>query len=182
MENSITTPLAKRKLSEKRNPKNWEEAFTKIENRIFTQGRFLTSDAKVAYMTLKSFQNSESGLCFPSYDKIIERSNLSRPKLSLALAELEQFRWIKKTKRFSGSTHYELTHPLVYLLDAYGIRVGIRPDQTCPTGSEADEWRRQMKAKRRKPGKSWKATVKSESRWIEEQEKRNFLDDDNIPF
>lgn len=162
--------LKEERVKPKRKPKNWEEGFTMIENEIFTQGRFLSADAKVAYITLKSFQNAETGLCFPAYDKIIERSGLTRPRLADALEELTQFNWLTKKKRFSGSTYYKFETPLVYQLDGNKNRIGLFHDQTCPSKAEAEQWKKRLRIKNRRNGKVWSETVRAEGKRIADKE------------
>lgn len=176
--NIIDEEVDEVKETKKRNPKNFEEGFTMIENRILTQGWLLTSDAKVAYLATKSFMNQKTGLCYPSYDKIMERSGLTRPRLANALAELEEFGWLRKVKRFSGSTYYSFGTPVVHDLGDSGEVVGLAPDQTSPSPQRAKEWRERSKRQRRR--RSWSITIKREGKRIESEEAR--WTGDEIPF
>ena len=122
--------------------------FTKADNRLFWQGVHLTVDAKWVYVTLVSFRNSKTNATFPSYDKIMERSGLTRVRVARAIAELEHFDWIAKNKRFNGSTHYHVSYPNVYKVGSNGERVGLSDDQTCPTKDEAERWAKRHKRQR----------------------------------
>jgi hypothetical protein len=124
------------------------KGFTKADNRLFWQGVHLTVDAKWVYLTLVSFRHSKTKATFPSYDKIIERSGLTRVRVSRGIAELEHFLWIGKEKRFNGSNRYELTFPIRYKLSPRGEKEGLADDQTCPTKFEAEQWANRHKRKR----------------------------------
>lgn len=124
------------------------KGFTKADNRLFWQGVHLTSDAKWVYLTLVSFRNSKTKATFPSYDKLMERSGLTRVRVSRAIAELEHFHWIGKEKRFNESNRYDLTYPERYVNNALGEQVGLADDQTCPTKVEAEQWANRRKRKR----------------------------------
>ena len=43
----------------------------------------------LVYITIRSFHNSTTGLCYPSYEKIIEKSGLSRGFISSSIKRLE---------------------------------------------------------------------------------------------
>jgi hypothetical protein len=131
-----------------------------------------------AYLSLKSFQNEATKLCYPSYNTIIDRSNLSRGELANALAELEEFSWITKKKRFGGSTFYTLCTPIVFQLDEDGEREGLAPDQTCPSEQQAASWLVRLKRKKRRRRTGWAETVKAEAARIEQEE----AEWEEIPF
>jgi len=168
------------KTSAKRKPKTFEEGFTMIENRLLTQGRHLSPDAKVAYWATISFMNADTKLCYPRIEKIMERSGLTKTRACNALAELEEFKWVTKDKRFSGSTYYTFHYPFVHELNDYGETTGLAPDQTCPTEGQASLWREKLKRKRR-AGKTWKGTVKAEALRFENEEKDR-VEECDIPF
>jgi hypothetical protein len=120
-------------------------SFTKVSNRLFSQGRFLTAEAKVLYITLLSYRNEVTLDCFPSYEKISERSNLSRPAIAKAIAELERFGWIDKWRRYNKSTEYFIQWP------------GGKDDvlgEPCPSKAQAEQWRRERSRKRYQPQQS----------------------------
>jgi hypothetical protein len=85
--------------------------FTKVDNYIFEEGRYLTPNAKLVYIVLLSFRNNKTGKTFPSYDKIMAKSGLSRNKVAAALNELEYFLWISRKKVFIGGNHYYVAYP-----------------------------------------------------------------------
>src|SRR4051812_47136649 len=87
------------------------ERFVKVPLEIFLGGRYLTVQAKWTYAALRSFTNNKTLLTFPGYDKLMERSGLSRNAVSKALAELEEFHWITKKKKFGKSNGYTFTFP-----------------------------------------------------------------------
>jgi DNA-binding transcriptional regulator GbsR (MarR family) len=154
--------------------------WTKLENRLFWQGRYLTANAKWIYATLRSFMNNDTGRTFPSYDAIVERSGLSRPKVAEGLRELEYFNWIAKHKRFSKSTNYTVSYPIRFLDKSKGL---LHPDQTSPTKEEAVAWaselreKRKAKDERRKIKRGWK-----QAREAIEKKRITEMEEDDIPF
>src|ERR1051326_4217935 len=102
--------------------------FTKVENYIFQEGRYLTPNAKLVYIVLCSFRNNKTGKTFPSYGKIMEKSGLGRNKVADALYELERFYWITRKKVFIGGNHYSLQYP-------WNVQRGL--SRECPTKDEA---------------------------------------------
>ncbi len=112
-------------------------SYTKIINRLFSQGRHLTPQAKWLYATLQSFWNEKTERIFPSYKSIEKRSGLTRPAISKALKELEYFRWVIKRKHFSKSTDYELVYPKLI-----NEKSGMSEDQTYPTKEQAVHWKK----------------------------------------
>lgn len=155
--------------------------WTQLDNRLFWQGRYLTANAKWVYATLRSFKNNDTGKTFPSYDAIVERSGLSRPKVAEGLRELEKFSWIAKSKRFSKSTNYNLSYPAVWQDKSQGV---LTPDQTCPTKEQASTWanrlrsERKIKDARRKKKRGWQEAQEAiERKRAEEMEVCNCGDD-----
>ena len=109
---------------------------------VYERGRWLSSRAKLMWAVLKSFENRKNKQIFPSYDKLQERSGLSRGSISLALEELETFGWLKKRKRFGHSTVYKL----------------LIPEAITPTKEENKAWltakRKERTANRNRHGDS----------------------------
>ncbi len=101
--------------------------------------------------------NNDTKKMFPSYDAIMERSGLTRPKVAAAQRELEQFYWITKRKRFSESTKYHLSYP-TRLDKSQDI---LAPDQTAPTKEEAASWAKKIREER---------NLKDANRWRKAQE------------
>ncbi len=165
------------KVRKKRKPNSWEEGWTELENRIWTQGFYLSDDARLVYWVLKSFYNADTRLCYPAIPTIVDRSRLTRTRVINALAELEEFCWIEKKKRFGGSTYYTFHTPRRSMTNEAGEQK-IAPDQTCPSYKESVEW--EIKHKRR--GRSWKHTVKAAVQVIENEEKNEQFDAAEIPF
>lgn len=126
-----------------------KESFTMIDNRIFSQGRYLSIDAKWLYATLLSFRNTETQETFPGYAKITERSGLKKQRIADALKELEQFHWISRERRgFNKSNSYALHYPVRWDVSSDGER-SLSNDQTCPTYAEAEDWKNKTSRKRR---------------------------------
>lgn len=148
--------------AEKKLPKEIK-GFTKADNRLFWQGRYLTTNAKWIHVTLQSFENSETGATFPSYDAIVARTNLRREKIAEGLRELERFYWITKRKKFSKSTHYYVNYPTRWQDKSQGL---LAPDQTCPTKQEAAEWAKKIRDEQ----KAKDARRAKKRGWMEAQE------------
>ena len=70
----------------------------------------LPSTAKFVLVCLADMAGQDNR-CWPSYDTIQERTNLSRNAVGKALSRLEEEGYIKKHKRFGSSTVYELMAP-----------------------------------------------------------------------
>jgi len=80
----------------------------------------LSSSARLVWISLMSRVNhSESDACvYPGYEAIMSRCGITgRTTIAKALDELESAGWLKRTKRFSGSTLYTLTLPVVQKVD-----------------------------------------------------------------
>jgi hypothetical protein len=80
----------------------------------------LSSSARLVWISLMSRVNhSESEACvYPGYEAIMSRCGITgRTTIAKALDELESAGWLKRTKRFSGSTLYTLTLPVVQKVD-----------------------------------------------------------------
>jgi hypothetical protein len=86
--------------------------FRPVPMYLFEQGGNLTADAKLVYIVLLSFKNDATGLCCPSYESLMERTSLSRVRVSQALNELVHFYWVGKRRKFSGVTHYMVGRPV----------------------------------------------------------------------
>jgi hypothetical protein len=116
--------------------------FVMVPYRLLTQGRYLTPEAKLVYTVLKSFENNKTKRIFPSYDKIQERSGLTRVAISKALRELKEYCWLDLKKNFGKSTDYVFTFPV---LELNGL---LLEDQTCPTKTEAKQWKEFLRKER----------------------------------
>lgn len=80
----------------------------------------LSSSARLVWISLMSRVNhAESEACvYPGYEAIMARCGITgRTTIAKALDELEVAGWLKRAKRFSGSTLYTLTLPLVQKVD-----------------------------------------------------------------
>lgn len=148
--------------AEKKSPKEIK-GFTKADNRLFWQGRYLTTNAKWIHVTLQSFENSETGATFPSYDAIVARTNLRREKIAEGLRELERFCWITKRKKFSKSTHYYVTHPVRY---EDKVQTILMADQTYPTKEQTVTWAKKIRDEQ----KAKDAKRAKKRGWMEAQE------------
>ena len=80
----------------------------------------LSSSARLVWISLMSRVNhSESEACvYPGYEAIMARCGITgKATIAKALEELETAGWLKRTKRFSSSTVYTLTNPVVQNLN-----------------------------------------------------------------
>jgi hypothetical protein len=142
--------------------------FTRVDNYIFEEGRYLTPAAKLVYVVLCSFRNNKTGKTFPSYDKIIAKSGLGRNKVAAALNELEHFHWISRKKVFIGGNHYRVSWP---------VDNEYRLPSICPTKQAAKEYAQMVKDTKPHYGTSpW------EKDDVDEYDEPEELDDDQIPF
>ena len=76
----------------------------------------LSSSARLVWISLMSRVNhSENDACvYPGYEAIMSRCGITgKATIAKALDELENAGWLKRTKRFSSSTVYTLTNPVV---------------------------------------------------------------------
>lgn len=76
----------------------------------------LSQSARLVFVALMSHvdHTREEQRVYPSYEVIMKRSGISgRATISRAIDELEKRGWLHRTKRFSGSTIYTLTRPVV---------------------------------------------------------------------
>ena len=80
----------------------------------------LSSSARLVWISLMSRVNhSESEACvYPGYEAIMLRCGITgKATIAKALDELENAGWLRRTKRFSSSTVYTLTNPVVQNLN-----------------------------------------------------------------
>jgi DNA-binding HxlR family transcriptional regulator len=110
--------------------------FIKISTDLVTRGRYLTPSAKWLYVALRSFKNEKKGDTFPGYQKIMERSGLSRNAIAKGLEELEQWGWIVRDKSQGKTNHYKFTYPALLNVTTR-METG---DQTFPTKEMASDW------------------------------------------
>jgi DNA-binding transcriptional MocR family regulator len=141
------------------------ESYTKADNRLFWQGRFLSVDAVCLYIAIRSFQNEEDGDRFPSYVQIMSRCSLTRRRIANALSELERFGWIERKHRNNKSNMYTLDYPRV--IDEDG---NIMDDQTCPTKEDAIAFRKEINTRNSRLGK------------LKDMQKDSKYDPNEIPF
>jgi hypothetical protein len=142
--------------------------FTRVDNYIFEEGKYLTPEAKLVYVVLCSYRNNKTGKTFPSYDKIMARSGLGKNKVAAALNELHAFSWIRRRKVFIGGNHYELLYP-------WNVQPGL--PREWPTKEEAKEYARMVRERKPRYGtKSW------DKEDVEEYDEPEELDDDDVPF
>lgn len=142
--------------------------FTKVENYLFEEGKYLTPAAKLVYVVLRSFRNNKSGRTCPSYEKIMVRSGLSRNKVADALHELEYFSWMSRKKVFIGGNHYDFLYPW---------NVNSRLPREWPTKQAAKEYAQMIKDTKPRYG-----TNPWENEEVEEYDEPDELDDSEIPF
>ncbi|MDT7807997.1 MAG: Helix-turn-helix domain [Acidobacteriota bacterium] len=145
-----------------------EGTFTRVDNYIFKEGKFLTAEAKLVYVVLCSYRNNKTGKTCPSYDKIRDRSGLSRNKVAAALNELEHFHWVSRKKVFKGGNHYHVSWP---------VDNEYKLPSTCPTEQAAKQYAQMIKDTKPRYGTSpWDSDA------VEEYDDPEELDDDQIPF
>ena len=142
--------------------------FTKVENYLFEEGKYLTGDAKLVYVVLCSFRNNKSGRIYPSYEKIVDRSGICRNRVAAALNELEAFRWMTRKKAFKGGNQYDLWYPW-----------NVKPDlpKEWPTKEEAKHYDKMIRERKPRYGtKPW------DEEDVEEYDEPEELDDDDVPY
>ena len=80
----------------------------------------LSQSARLVFIALMSHvdHTRDEQRVYPGYEAIMKRSGISgRATISRAIEELEKRGWLHRTKRFSGSTIYTLTRPVVQKLN-----------------------------------------------------------------
>jgi len=80
----------------------------------------LSQSARLVFIALISHvdHTRDEQRVYPGYEAIMKRSGISgRATISRAIDELEKRGWLRRTKRFSGSTIYTLTRPAVQNLN-----------------------------------------------------------------
>ena len=114
----------------------YRQGFAKVDVVFLEFGKYLTQAAKIVFVTLKSFSHGDD-IVFPSLTTIEHRSGLSRPTVSEAINELEEFHWVTKLTpddpRFDPdipNNQYELNTP-VWRID------GVRHFCQTPTKEQA---------------------------------------------
>jgi hypothetical protein len=96
----------------------------KVPLSLVEEGRYLHPIAKTILLTLFSFENNRTQLCFPSWPKICERAGLSRNKVWDGLAMLERFGHIQPVRDYQRSNSYDF----------------LVPDFISPDKADADHW------------------------------------------
>lgn len=72
----------------------------------------LTDKARWLFVLLREYTNGESGVAFPSYDTIRERTGWGRSQISNAIKCLEKHGWLSRQHQFGGVTLYRLMKPV----------------------------------------------------------------------
>ena len=82
------------------------QGFTIIINEIYFSINKKSNTYRNLYVSLLSFKNNQSNNCYPSYTKLQERSNMSRPTIAEGLKYLEDKGYIEITKRKKSDNNY----------------------------------------------------------------------------
>lgn len=85
--------------------------FVAIPHSFVKNTRGLSFHARWLFVVLRFYTNGESGLAFPSYDRIQQLTGMRREKIAKSIRELEEVGWLRRQKRFNSSTLYEIIMP-----------------------------------------------------------------------
>ncbi len=114
-----------------------DQPFVRVTSLLLTRGRYLTPKAKLVFIALRSFKSNSEDFAWPSFKKIEERSNLTKPTVAAALDELERFGWIERLKsKNRGSNRYRFMYP-AFCVDSSGSQEVEGADQTFPSQEQA---------------------------------------------
>jgi hypothetical protein len=80
--------------------------FAMIPHSFIKESKDLGFHTRWLYVALVYYRNTNSGVAFPSYDTIQELTGLRREMISKGIEALKTSGWIKKRRRYSGSTVY----------------------------------------------------------------------------
>jgi len=85
--------------------------FTMVPNIFIERWRNLSDHARLLFVVLMFHTNQKDECAWPSYDQLQELTDWSRPTVSKAIKELEQYGWLERRKRFGKSAIYVLKRP-----------------------------------------------------------------------
>lgn len=85
--------------------------FTVVPNSFIEASRDMSPSAFRLFIVLRYHSGIENDEVFPSYETLRAECNMSYTTISKAIQELMASGWIKRRKRFSGSTTYILQYP-----------------------------------------------------------------------
>jgi len=86
-------------------------SFVAIPKAFTLASKSLTDKARWLFVLLREYTNGDSGVAFPSYDTIRERTGWGRSQISNAIKCLEKHGWITRQHQFGGVTLYRLVKP-----------------------------------------------------------------------
>jgi hypothetical protein len=86
--------------------------FIAIPTSFVKASKPLTDKARWLFVLLREYTNGESGVAFPSYDTIRERTGWGRSQISNAIKCLEKHGWLSRQHQFGGVTQYRLVKPI----------------------------------------------------------------------
>lgn len=87
-------------------------SFIAIPTSFVIASKPLTDKARWLFVLLREYTNGESGVAFPSYDTIRERTGWGRSQISNAIKCLEKHGWLSRQHQFGGVTLYRLVKPV----------------------------------------------------------------------
>lgn len=105
--------------------------FCIVSNKVIDDQR-LSSYAKLTYLILCRYANTESGECFPAQTTIAKKSGISRRSVQRGLEELVEFQYLTVTprKRLDGSEKYTSNLYLLTDFDETMRQEDTRSDET----------------------------------------------------
>jgi DNA-binding transcriptional regulator YhcF (GntR family) len=98
--------------------------FAAIPYAFIEQSQNLSAHARWLFVVLRSYTNQKTECAWPSYDQLQEITRWSRPTVSKAIKELEEYGWLERRKRFGAPVIYVLKRPNSSqneLLDSEGL-------------------------------------------------------------
>jgi hypothetical protein len=85
--------------------------FVAIPHSFIQNARGLSFHARWLFVVLRFYTNGKSGVAFPSYNTIQALTGMRREKIASSIKELEESGWLRRQRRFSSSTIYEVVMP-----------------------------------------------------------------------
>lgn len=87
-------------------------SFIAVPTSFVRASKPLTDKARWLFVLLREYTNGETGVAFPSYDTIRERTGWGRSQISNAIKCLGKHGWLTRQHQFGGVTQYRLVKPI----------------------------------------------------------------------
>lgn len=126
----------------------YSKGFAKVDVAFLEFGRYLTKDAKLVYIAIKSFAAGTESKPFPSYTSIQHRAGISRPQVAAALHELETFNWIRRIRPTNDEGELTGQNNRYTIGQCTRVIDGVKHLVLSPTKEQAKAWKEHKKSLR----------------------------------